>query len=127
MRLQPLLIGLVVVAVIAAVAYIGLFLRVPVERPLAYWPVDDRTLEVVFLDAPELDCRIAQVDESNEAVRVHARCLERVIPMPQTGAAEKHVFRVTLQGALGGRVVFDGNGDRATECQLPGLDCIAPE
>ena len=126
MRLQPVVAAFVVVAVIAAVAYVGLFLRLPVERPLAYWPVDDRTLEVVFLDAPNLDCFLATVDESGDAVRVHAQCLERVVPVPQTGAAQKYVFRTTLLAPLGARPVVDGLGNLAERCVLPGLDCNAP-
>jgi hypothetical protein len=123
---SPFFVTLVVVAVVAALAYIGLFWRSAVERPLAYWLVDERTLEVVFLDAPNLDCGIGAVEESTGIVRIHAQCQQAVISFPASGMAQKYVFRTTLQAPLGLRSVQDGKGNGASECQLPGEDCIAP-
>jgi|ERR1044071_2408306 hypothetical protein len=120
------LVALGVVAVIAAVGYIGLFWRSAVERPLAYWAVDDRTLEVVFLDAPNLDCGIAAVEESADIVRIHAQCQKAVIPFPESGMAQKYIFRTTLEAPLGIRSVVDGKGNVAGKCALPGDDCVAP-
>jgi hypothetical protein len=125
-RLRPLLISVGAIAAVAGILYVGLLLRWPVERPLAYWPIDNRTLGVVVLDAPNLACEIAGVDESSDAVRVHARCRERVMPVPQTGMAQQYVFRVTLQAPLGGRAVYDGSGNLAVSCQDPAPDCNAP-
>jgi hypothetical protein len=125
MRTQYL-VAIVVVAVVGAALYFVVLGRVQVERPLAYWPVDDRTVEVVFLDAPGLDCGIASVEESIDAVRIHAQCAKAVLPLPQGGMAQKYVFRTTLQASLGSRAVFDGLGNQADRCQFPGEDCIAP-
>jgi hypothetical protein len=127
MRLSsPYLAALVAVAVVVALAYIGLSWRSAVERPLAYWVVDERHLEVVFLDAPDLDCGIGAVEESTEIVRIHAQCQHAVISFPASGMAQKYVFRTTLQAPLGLRSVQDGQGNGASKCQLPGEDCIAP-
>jgi hypothetical protein len=125
-RLRTVAAVLVAVSVVAAVLYVGLLLRRPVERPLAYWAMDDRTLGVVVLDAPDLSCEIARVDESSDAVSIHAQCSERVIAVPQTGMAQKYVLQATLQAPLGGRPVYDGSGTLAERCQAPGQDCIAP-
>ncbi len=114
-------------AVVGGLFYVILMLRWPVERPLAYWPIDDRTLEVVFLDAPDLNCTIAAVDESSDAVRIYAQCREPVISGPHTSMAQKYVLQVILQAPLGSRVVYDGTGNRGVLCQAPGLDCVAPQ
>jgi hypothetical protein len=70
--------------------------------------------------------RIAGVDETSDRVRIHAQCRERVLPVPQTGMAQRYVFQVTLQAPLGGRTVYDGSGNLAVLCQAPAQDCIAP-
>ena len=116
----------VVVATIVLVLYVVLFLRVSEERPLAYWPIDDRTLQVVFLEAVNRECEIAQVDESADAVRIHARCQGPAIVLSQTGMAQKFVLEATLQAPLGSRTVLDGMGRPADRCQLPSPYCIAP-
>lgn len=123
---SPYIAALVAAAVVVGLAYIGLSWRSAVERPLAYWVVDERHLEVVFLDAPDLDCGIGAVEESTDFVRIHAQCQQAVISFPATGMAEKYVFRTALQAPLGVRLVQDGRGNGATKCQLPGEDCIAP-
>lgn len=123
---SPYIATLVVGAVVVALAYIGLSWRSAVERPLAYWVVDERHLEVVFLDAPDLDCGIGAVEESTDIVRIHAQCQQAVISFPASGMAQKYVFRATLQAPLSLRSVQDGKGNGASKCQLPGEDCIAP-
>ena len=123
---SPYLTALVAVAAVVALAYIGLSWTSAVERPLAYWEVDERQLEVVFLDAPDLNCGIDAVEESAEIVRIHAQCQHSLISFSGTGMAQKYVFRTTLQAPLGLRLVQDGQGNRASKCQLPGVDCVAP-
>lgn len=115
----------VVVATIVLVLYVVLFLRVSEERPLAYWLIDDRTLQVVVLAAVNRECEIAQIEESADAVRIHARCQGRV-SLSETGMARKFVLEATLQAPLASRTVLDGLGKPAVKCQLPGLDCGAP-
>lgn len=114
----------VVVVIIVVVIYAGLLVRWPAERPFSYWQLGAQTLQVVLLDSPNLNCDIAEVDESPEAVRIQAQCGERVLPVPQTGMAEKYVLQVTLQAPLGGRLVYDGSGSLAGRCQAPGPECI---
>ncbi len=123
---SPYLATLAVAAAVVGLAYIGLSWRSANERPLAYWVVDERQLEVVFLDAPDLDCGIGAVEESTDVVRIHAQCQHAVISFPASGTAQKYIFRTTLQAPLGVRSVQDGKGNGATKCQLPGEDCIAP-
>jgi hypothetical protein len=112
------LIALSVVAV-----YVGLLLRWPADRPVAYWLVDDSTLGVVVLDSPNLTCGVASVEESGDAVRIHAQCGERVIPVPQAGLAQQYVFNVSLRAPLGSRAVVDGSGSPAQLCLRPAPDC----
>jgi hypothetical protein len=114
------------VATIGFAFYVVLFLRVPEERPLAYWPLNDRTLQVVFLASVNRQCEIAQVEESADVIRIHARCEEPAVSVPQTSMAQKFVLEVMLQAPLGSRTVLDGLDRRADKCQLPGTDCIAP-
>ena len=120
-----------VAAVVVATIALGLYLvfvhRVPEEKPLAYWPIDDRTLQVAVLDAPNRECEIAQVEESDKAVHIHAVCQRPAVHLPQTGMAQKFVLEVTLLESLGSRSVRDGLGRPADRCQLPGLDCIASQ
>jgi hypothetical protein len=125
-RLRPLLVVLAILAVAVGALYLGLRLPWPVERPLAYWSINDRTLGVVILDAPNLSCGIARVDESSDAVRIHAQCQERVIGLAGTGIAEKYLLQATLKAPLAARTVYDGSGNLAIMCQAQGMDCVAP-
>jgi hypothetical protein len=124
-RLRRLLIAVGAVAGVAALLYLSLFLRSPVERPFAYWTIDDLSLLVVVLDAPDLACE-ARVEESDDSVRIHAVCHERVVPVSQTGMARKYVLEVRLHAPLGNRSIYDGIGTLATACGDPPPDCIAP-
>jgi len=118
-RRRPLLVTLAALAIAASVLYVGLMLRRPVERPLAYWPIDTQALGVVVLGAPNLSCEIARVDETSAAVRIHAQCHARVIPVPDTSIAQKYVLQATLQPpSETGR--YDGNGDLALHAGSPG-------
>jgi hypothetical protein len=112
-----------VLAILASVLYVGLSLRWPIEKPFAYWMIDDQTLGVIVLDSPSLLCGIPEVDESSDAVRIHAQCLERVIPVPQTGMAQRYVFQLALRDQLGHRTVFDGLGHLAELCTGPVENC----
>ena len=124
--LRPLLVLLTVLAIAVGVIYVGAGLRWPVERPLAYWSINDRVLGVVILDAPNLSCAVARVDESSDAVRIHAQCQERVLGLTGTGMAEKYLLQARLQAPIAARTVYDGSGNLAVLCQAPGLDCVAP-
>jgi hypothetical protein len=113
----------VVLAIVGGLLYVGAQLRWPTEKPIGYWAIDARTLQVVLLDSPNLGCSIARVDEASNAVHIHAQCGERVVPVPQTGMAQQYVFQVTLQADLAGRTVYDGSGNAAQSCQKPVPDC----
>jgi len=110
--------------VLAAVVYVGLLFRWPVEKTLAYWLIDGQRLGVVVLDAPDLACDVARVDETSDAVRIHAQCQERVIPVPQPAMVQQYVFEVALHEPLGARTVFDGLGNLAELCNVPAPDCF---
>lgn len=112
-----------VLALVGGMLFLGLQWRSPVEQHIGYWSIDDRTLGVVVLDSPNLSCAVAGVDESVDAVRIHARCNERVIPVSGTGMAQQYVFQVALQVPLAGRSVYDGTGTPAQACQKPAPDC----
>jgi hypothetical protein len=107
------------VAGAGVILYVGLQLRQPVERPLAYWPIDARTLGVLVGDAVNLSCDIARVDESSDAVRIHARCWERVLGVPGPGMLQPYLLEVTLQAPLGHRTVYDGSGNPGRSCENP--------
>lgn len=126
-RLHPLLIAATTVAAIVGSIYLAaLLVRLPAERPLAYWPIDDRTLGVVVLDAPNLSCRISQTDETGDAVRIHAQCQERLMLTPHTANAQRYVLQVTLLAPLGDRPVYDGSGNLGMLCQQAPSDCFNP-
>jgi len=113
-------------AAVVGLFYLSLYLRWPVERPLAYWPIGDRTLGVVVGDAPNLGCAVALVDESSDAVHIHAQCWERIVPVPQAGMLQPYVMEVTLQAPLGGRSIYDGSGHFGNMCPAPFPDCTIP-
>jgi len=48
---------MLLVGTLAALLALGFQVRVPVEKHFGYWAVDSRTLGVVALDSPDLDCR----------------------------------------------------------------------
>ena len=127
MRRLPGLVKIVLVgSVVAVVAYASLYLRWPVERPLAYWSIDDTTLGILVGDSPDLGCAVAFVDESTQTVTVHTQCWERVIPVPQAAVLQPYAMEVTLQAPLGSRSVFGGNGNPAQLCQSPYPNCTIP-
>jgi hypothetical protein len=115
---------LIALLVLATVVYVGLLVRWPVEKTLAYWLIDGQTLGVVVLDAPDLTCDVARVDEASDAVRIHAQCQERVIPVPQPAMVQQYVFEVALHESLGARTVYDGSGNLAESCKRPAPDCF---
>ena len=113
----------VVLGTIVVMFSVGLLVRWPSEQPFGYWAIDDRTIGVVVLDSPTLSCDVARVDESSDAVRIHAQCSERVIPVSQAGMAQQYVMSVTLKAPLEGRTVYDGSGSLAQLCPKPAPDC----
>lgn len=115
---------LVVSAVVLGGLYVGLHVRLPAEKNLGYWLIDERTLGVVVIDGPNLTCGIASVDESSDVVRIHAQCAHPVISLGGTGMAQQYVFQVTLEAPLGDRTVHDGSGKPPVMCQDPAPDCI---
>ncbi len=114
----------VIVAVVVGLGYLSLYLRWPVERPLAYWLVSDTRLGIVVGDAGYLSCDVANVDESPDAVVIHARCWERVVPVPQPAILQAYPMEVTLRAPLGSRTVKDGSGNLGTLCSNPFPDCM---
>jgi hypothetical protein len=117
-------ITIVVLVVGVGLLYLGLQLRLPAEKNLGYWPIDERTLGVVVIDAPNLMCGIARVEESRDAVRIHAQCDHPLISLGSPAMAQQYVFRVILEAPLGDRTVQDGSGEPPVECQDPAPDCI---
>ena len=113
----------VALGIIVGLVGVGLVVRWPMEQPFGYWAIDDSTMGIVVLDSPDLKCDIASVNESSDAVHIHAQCGERVIPVPQTGVAQQYVMQVTLEAPLAGRMVYDGSGRLAQLCQNPAPDC----
>jgi hypothetical protein len=114
----------VVSAVVLGLLYVGLQLRLPVEKNVGYWAIDGRTLGVVVIDAPNLSCRIAWVDELSDAIRIHAQCGHPVISLGNIGAAQQYVFQVTLEAPLGDRTVYDGSDKTPVMCRDPAPDCV---
>lgn len=110
-------------ALIAGLVFVALQWRSPAEQHIGYWLIDEHTLGVVVLDSPNLSCALGQVDESADAVRIHAQCNERVVPVPETGMAQQYVFQVVLHGPLARRAVFDGTGIPGQACQKLAPDC----
>jgi hypothetical protein len=117
-----------ILVALAVVFYLSVYLRWPVERPLVYWTIGDQTLGILVGDGPGLGCAIASVDESSDAVHIHAQCWERVVPVPQEGIFQSYVMEVTLQAPLGTRSVFDGTGHFGDLCPVPwpGGNCHIP-
>lgn len=115
---------LVLSAVVAGLLYAGMQLRVPVEKNLGYWSIDDQTLGVVVIDAPYLMCGITGVEESSNAVRIHAQCGHALIAQSSTGMAQQYMFQVTLADPLGDRAVEDGSGKPPVVCRDPAPDCV---
>ncbi len=122
-RLRRPLVALGAVSGVAVLLYLSLYLRWPVERPLAYWPIGGQTLGILVGDSPNLGCAVASVDESSDAVHIHAQCWERVVPVPQEGMLQPYVMEVTLQAPLGTRSVYDGSGNPGRLCPGPFPDC----
>ncbi len=106
-------------AALVALVYLALPLRVPVERPLVYWSIDEHTLGVLVGDYPNLGCGVAWVDESSDAVRIHAECFEHLIPGPQAAMLQPYVMQVSLADPLGTRAVYDGMGNPGRSCPGP--------
>ena len=125
-RVRGLATVAVVLGVVVGLAYLSLYLRWPVERPLAYWPVNDRTFGVLVGDSPNLGCAVVRVDESPDAVTIHAQCWERVVPVPQTADLQAYEMQVTLQAPLGSRRVYDGSGNPGALCPSQYPDCTIP-
>jgi hypothetical protein len=123
-RFRRILAVLTALVVLAGALYAALLIRRPVEMALAYWKVDAQIVGVVVLDAPNLSCEIARVEESASAVSIHAQCQERLIPVAQPAMAQQYVFNVSLHAPLGARTVHDGSGNPAGLCQVPAPDCI---
>jgi hypothetical protein len=121
--LRRLLVIAAVIAVIVGVVYLALPLRVPVEKPLAYWKIDDHSLGIVVGDGYQLGCSVVSVGESSDAVRVHAQCFERVIPVPNAAMLQPYVMEVFLVDPLGSRTVYDGLGNPARLCPTPAPNC----
>jgi hypothetical protein len=125
-RLPGLAKVVVVLTVVVGLLYLSLYLRWPVERPLAYWPIGDRTLGILVGDGPNVGCAVVSVDESSDAVRVHAQCWERLVPVPQAAILQAYPMEVTLQDPLGNRSVYDGSGKFGDRCAAPYPDCTIP-
>jgi hypothetical protein len=116
----------VVAAVVVGLLYLSLYLRWPVERPLAYWPIGELTLGILVGDGPDVGCAVVSVDESSDAVHIHAQCWERVVPVPEEGVLKPYPMAVTLQAPLGHRSVYDGSGNVADVCATPYPNCAIP-
>ena len=115
---------LLVVGVVSAFLAIGPIRR-GVTRPINYWPMNDLTLGVVATSGPTIQCGVASVQESSEAITVAVECQEPLLG-PQEGSLKIHVFQVALESPVGGRVVLDGFGNPAELCEHPGIDCQLP-
>jgi hypothetical protein len=124
--LRWLLLSLAAAVGAAGILFVALNLRLPVERPLAYWVIDEQTLGVVVGDAVDTGCHVVVVDESSDTVRLRAQCWERVLPVPGPAMLEAHVIQVTLQAPLGSRMVHDGADNVAEPCPGPWPDCPIP-
>jgi hypothetical protein len=118
--------GLTVLVAVVALFTLALYARREVQKPLAYWPVDDRTLGVVVLEGIYIECEIARIDESADTVRIWAECLEPLLPVPMAAALHFNVFQVALAGPLANRTVLDGLDNPGELCPHPAPDCVPP-
>ena len=116
----------VIAGVVVGLGYLSLYLRWPVERPLAYWVINDSTLGILVGDAGNISCDVARVDESAATVAIHARCWERVVPVPQPAMLQLYELEAALQAPLGSRSVIDGSGNPGAFCARPFPDCTLP-
>jgi len=125
-RFRGLLILAGVLVAIVAVFYLALPLRVPVERPVAYWQIDDHTLGILVGGGYQIGCSVVSVDEESDPIRIDAQCFDRLIPAPNAAMLQPYVMQVSLVDPLGERKVVDGLGDPAqvcpsqAECNIPG-------
>ena len=128
MRVRRVVVAAGSVAAVVCLLYLSLYLRWPVERPVAYWTIDDRSLGVLVGDSPNLGCEVPRVDETSEAVTIHAQCWEHVVPVPQMGSLQAYVMEITLQDPLGSRAVQDGTGEAGMRCEVrfPVGNCPIP-
>ena len=116
----------VVVLVLAGVALLSLYLRVPVEKPFAYWLIRDQTLGILVGDSQNVGCAVSLVDASSDGITIHAQCWERLVPVPQAAALQAYVMEVILPAPLGSRQVINGLGQLGTLCSSPYPDCTIP-
>jgi hypothetical protein len=123
---RQVLVFLAVVGLVIGLLAIVIAARRPISRPLAYWAIDQRTLGIVVIDAPGIQCAVAGVDESADYVRVSAACFEPWIPLPMAGGAHLNVMQANLRAPLSSRKVLDGSGNVGTLCQKPPPDCMPP-
>ena len=118
--------GLFVIVAVVGLFTLALYSRREVQKPFAYWTIEERTLGIVVAEGIYIECEVVQVDEATDAVRIWAQCLEPLLPVPMAAALSLNVFRVSLQAPLAEREVIDGSGNPGTLCQKPAPDCAPP-
>jgi len=121
--------GLVIVALfvgIVAAVYLALFTTHDVQKPVSYWVVDDHTLGVLVVDAPNIKCAVSAVGETSQEVRIVAACAEPFLSTGSAGAAQRSEFQVNLSSPLADRSVVDAFGNAAAHCPEPRCEGPTP-
>jgi len=101
--------GVVVLIVIGWVAVSVLVGGYPVPID-SYTQVSDQALSVQVTGGNGVWCRLADVQENQQHVRVRAKCL-RWNPLPSTALGQPVDLALRLNQPLGSRVVMDGDGN----------------